>query len=1522
MSNVACSPDRIPHHLTRRDPAADRDFQRWREQRYRPARLVVTREPEDSAQIRTVSTGRTLPAVSAKPRALLIQLDFQTWARARPWTYSAAFGVQEGLLASGVECVTIPAIAENPCSTPASWVYHAKKALAGQHFDQVWLWLIHTPLDAATLEWVAELAPVRVGVLMESLRYDAEDYAWAPQLRSRQGQLEAQLPYLTHVLAPDEQDAAELNARGLANALWWPPMVPERFIISPAGGPTQSQAVFHGTPYGRRQNWVSHSLLTSRLHCAKAAQPQTKNQQLFDQLQQTATQFLREGHAVTESAVLEYVQALQQIRLAEFTDWMAQLPQWPAIVNLPSLAKFYGGRVIEAMAAGRPVISWNIPGHPKNLSLFEPERDILLFQQDDPGALAQHIDRILHDRAFANALAQQAQNKIRLYHTAERRLQATLEWIRTGQLPDYGLSTEQRGAGATTPKLSDPLPPKINSVNQQTPQTIPPSSAEATMDQNAFYVDLFVNKPAWSTPDPNPDEAARWSKIASFLEYILRETRQNKLKRTLRILDVGCGRGWLTNLATAYGTCEGIEPVAGVIEHARRMFPHLRFEAGTPETVLARPDFKPFDIVLCSEVIEHVPHANKPAFVHQLAQLLTSDGYLVLTTPRGDVWNEWQKIAPPNQPVEDWVTEQQLGQLLSDGGFRHVGLERIPIEIPSLRYFPVATPHQLRTLKLMPIYQVWACRRTATAVSPSIAYTRPPMVSVIVPTHNRPDRLRAALDSVNRQQYQDFEVIVVNDGTIPVESVVADMNQAERITLVNHDHNRGLAASRNTGLRLAKGTYIAYLDDDDRFLPDHLGTLVACLERGEHQVAYSDAWRVIEHHVNGVMAEAGRDRPHSSDFAAPRLLVENYIPVLCLMHRRSCLDEVGLFDESLFVHEDWDLWIRLATQYAFAHIPHTTAEFTWRSDGSSMSSRDQDAFARTMDIIYRKYFSYAAGHPRILAAQRERLKGMRARVTHTSYHCSIIIPVWNNTALTQQCLTALASVTDGATFEVIVVDNGSTDGVQNFLQTLDGDVQVIRNQDNLGFAKACNQGARAARGEHLVFLNNDTIPLQGWLTALLQEVRTHSDVAVVGSKLLYEDGTIQHAGVAFSREWFMPYHIYRGIDAHAACVSHRRELDCVTAACMLVRREVFEEVGGFDEGYRNGFEDVDLCLKIREKNRKIVYQPQSVLYHLESRTPGRKAHDLDNSRRLHERWGASWWLADEDRLHFEDGYALHTYIADGKLGYRLRLIDDPTTRAERALVAEVQSAAHRRDRDRVVDLLKRVAEWPADVWILRWAALLCLGVMHPQLGIPFWRRVLVLEDDSRGRIALAKHALETGSLDEADAHLTALLKSEPSHGEGWLLRGIVAMQQNQYAEAESAFERAKLSGADPRKASLGMVMAVMGANRPEKAWDLLLPLSANHPDDEECMHWLLRCGTALERWDAVSARLTTFLVRNPGNMALRFALAGVLLRSGRRTEARRECDMLSALDPAFDGLGELTKRLAEPEPHLVPHHAA
>ena len=1469
---------------------------------------------------------------SRRLRALLIQLEFPTWETARPWTYSANFAIQEGLRANGVECITVPVIAHTACASPDSWVYHAKKVLAGERFDQVWLWLVHTPLDGATLEWLAGLAPLRVGILMESLRYEAEDYAWAPQLKLRHGQLDAQLPYLTHILAPDEQDAAELSVRGPAKALWWPPMVPERFITTPPTKPSQQHAVFHGTPYGRRQDWVNHVALKKRFSFAKPAYPPTRYQFLFDRLQQTSVHCLREGRVVTAVEMANYVQALQKVRLGEFNEWMAQLPQWPAIVNLPSLAKFYGGRVFESMAAGRPVISWNIPDRPKNLGLFQDGRDILLFNPEDPSGLVRQIDRVLHDHPFADSTARNAQVRLRRFHTAERRLQQTLEWLETGTVPDYGITGSdfpQQLARTMPATDSTPAAQQSSSLSPRTdaaemPLLAPPASIARPMGHSlahvssdpskvsdSFYVDLFVNKPAWSTPNPNSDEAARWSKIASFLEYILRETKKQDPIKTLRILDVGCGRGWLTNLASAYGTCDGVEPVAGVVDYARRLFPHLRFEVGTPESVLAKADFVPFDIVLCSEVIEHVPHPHKTEFVTQLAQLLAEGGYLVLTTPRGEMWEQWSRIAPPNQPVEDWVTEAQLGELFEANGFHELGVERIQVEVPSLRYIPAATPSDLRTMQLMPIYQVWVCRRVGAAQRAcSKTFTRRPMVSVIVPTYHRPERLRVALKSLAQQSFQDYEVIVVNDAGDSVETVVAEMNHSGRLTLINHDRNRGLATSRNTGLRHAKGKYVCYLDDDDRYLPDHLETLVSFLEHSEYKVAYTDAWRVHERLEHGCHIETERDLLYSYDFNPASLLVSNYIPVLCLMHERSCIEEVGVFDEALFAHEDWDLWIRMATKFPFMHVKRTTGEFTWRTDGSSMTSGTRETYWRTMEIIHRKYQPYAERIPGLLEVQQQARDKMRASIWPQSFDCSIIIPVWNKVELTQQCLQALAAVTAGPTFEVIIVDNGSNDETFEFLQSLGGDLRIIRNQDNLGFAKACNQGARAARGRYLVFLNNDTIPTEGWLNALVTEVERHADVAVVGSKLLYEDDTVQHAGVVFSREGLTPYHLYQGSHRDHPAVNRRRTFQSVTAACMLIRREIFETAGGFDEGFQNGFEDVDLCLKVRDKGWLIVYQPLSVLYHLESQTPGRKNHEQANALRFISRWGQRWWLADEDLYYYEDGYAsVHTKDGDQEQ-LELRPLQHDGEKASWRLVVDTERAALHQNIPLVESLLARWDEWPSVADVLIWGAWLCIRTGHSPLSRHFYQKLLQDHDDPAARKALARIALEEGKLPEADSLLGALLKWFPQDGEGWVLRGILDMQQTRYAEAEQAFLTALAHQGDRRKSMMGLGMARVGQDEFDQAWNDFCAVLNESPDDAEAIHWLLRVGSLRGTWAELSRRLQSFVSRNPANLSVRYALAGVLIRSGQTDAAQQEYQTLCTLDSSYEGLEKLAQALS------------
>ncbi len=2175
----------------------------------------------------------------AQPRILLVQLEFATWAQAKAWSYVGNFSVEEGLRANGCECVTLPALAHVPDTSPESWLYHAKSLLTGQRFDQVWVWLVHNRYSEDFLEWVAGLAPVRVGVLMESLRYSEEECRRWPHLGERLGCVEGQARYMTHMLAADERDANAFNEEGRLRAAFWLQAVPARFITPASEPPLHAEAAFYGELYGDRSAWLEHPRMKGRLIHPPSAETGTEFPAKFDLLHRRIADRLRQGWRPDPAALTEYVGQCRRLRENIFSNWLDSLKRWTAIVNLPSLFQSYAGRVMEAMAAGRPAISWEIQGRPKTQQLFRDGQEILLYPKDQPALLADHLARVAGDSDYAQELAGAARAELLRAHTAEHRARQLLSWIQSGQEPHFqredpttakpvnfaaeaGPHVRERRSGTieapTAPQttvyvltVDDPafhscldalrkqdgpafrldiirnvspfsaaaqkmivdcdteffiqvdedmilhreavstmqslmrrapadvgmicfhlydedrdrpiqgikiyrtaaMKPllfrdvkasEMNLLEQMaergvrwvlhpdvvgqhgtvyTPETIyrryktmyekdirewntltsdirhkaeqfratgdllalfallgavhgiiegprsvdrekdarayalkeldvfsrlfreaPPASqlydaqrgnvpvahsplaphevpwaAEATIEripepptfqayaaaaqpqrenaarilivtpyfwpsvggvekvaesvavglqsrghavevatytlagrkaashrgipiidlpfpadcdttspypmlevkrlieskrygvcillgaplhlmfyaplaiseecptrfilqptmnkeiddslqtseqgrtmlarlgkrvnvvvtfggnaydeqffrerqiptcvipngtpaltprddfrqrygiaretflvihlanlyrvknhpdlldalknlpqgcqlilignethereyvetvkaciaarpdvrllsgldtadvasalaaadlvvlashaevsplclleamslgrpwlatpecgtaiehggglvlplsqfasavrvlkhepelcaelgrlgrehwsqshdwttvltaweavvegrpvshsfatpisiaerrdairerfrrlsapqetvsglpsyrrdgetkgvameevkhapigsaarqdspdsaptpqeqkqQDQFYIDMFVNSRGWSSPDPNPDEAARWSKIAGFLEYLLRRVRQADPDRHLRILDVGCGRGWLTNLATAYGTCEGIEPVAGVIEHARRLFPHLRFEAGTAQTVLSRPDFAPYDVVLCSEVIEHVPYGRKDAFVAELARLLKPDGYVILTTPRGEIWEQWKTIAHPSQPVEDWVTEAQLRDIFTSQGFCELGLERVHCELPSLRYIPAPTPADFNKLELVPVYQIWACQRRGAAPAPF--FTRPPMVSVIVPTYNRPDRLQVALSSILAQTYRDFEIIVVNDGAMDVEAVVTALNAEGRITTIRHDRNRGLAAARNTGIRAAKGTYIAYLDDDDTYLPDHLDTLVKGLQDGEHKVAYTDAWRIHEVRQGDRYVETGRDLPYSHDFNCVDLLLFNYLPVLCLMHDRRCLDQVGYFDESLFAHEDWDLWIRMATLYPFLHLKKTTAAFTWRRDGSTMTSSTGDTYRRTTEIIYRKYRPYAERIAGILEAQQKKLAGMQADAKAKTFECSIIIPVWNNLALTRQCVTALAEVTHGITYEVILVDNHSTDETPAFLAGLGGDVTVLTNNENLGFAKACNQGAQAAKGEYLVFLNNDTIPQAGWLSALVEEVNTHSDVAVVGSKLLYEDRTIQHAGVAFSREFLMPYHMYPGVPENAHCVTRRRELQCVTAACMLVRRQVFAQVGGFDEGYKNGFEDVDLCLKIGETQWKIVYQPQSTLIHLESRTPGRKTHEEENTRRFRERWGQSWWLTDEDRLHFEDGYSVHTYLKEAELRYTLYRITDPAVRAERALVADLQRATALKEKEKVVALLSRTDQWPADAWILRWGALLCESIGHPGLALPFWRRVLPLKNDPQARLALAKQALGTGAIDEANTHVTALLQAEPLHGDGWFLRGILAMQLNAYHDAEQAFEQAKASGANLRKATLGLVMAAMGGNRAEAAWSHVSGLCAEYPDDEECMHWMLKCGTALQSWDALASRLASFIARNPGNLAMRFALAGVLLRAGRRADAQREYDCLRALAPDMEGLDELKQQLAVPQ--LASDHAA
>lgn len=192
--------------------------------------------------------------------------------------------------------------------------------------------------------------------------------------------------------------------------------------------------------------------------------------------------------------------------------------------------------------------------------------------------------------------------------------------------------------------------------------------------EDEFYEKLFIENQSWNTITPNSDESKRWRKIESFIHQINRENLH------FHILDLGCGRGWLANLLSDYGDIIGVEPVEKVVDYAKKLFPKLNFIKGSTEELLVNNYENKFNLIVSSEVIEHVPRLEKKEFVKDIYKLLKLNSYCIITTPREEVRKEWNKYTPTNQPVEEWISENDLKSIFEENGFERIGLERIPVK--------------------------------------------------------------------------------------------------------------------------------------------------------------------------------------------------------------------------------------------------------------------------------------------------------------------------------------------------------------------------------------------------------------------------------------------------------------------------------------------------------------------------------------------------------------------------------------------------------------------------------------------------------------------------------------------------------------------------------------------------------------------------------------------------------------------------------------------------------------------------
>lgn len=226
--------------------------------------------------------------------------------------------------------------------------------------------------------------------------------------------------------------------------------------------------------------------------------------------------------------------------------------------------------------------------------------------------------------------------------------------------------------------------------------------------------------------------------------------------------------------------------------------------------------------------------------------------------------------------------------------------------------------------------------------------------------------------------------------------------------------------------------------------------------------------------------------------------------------------------------------------------------------------------------------------------------------TNSTPHVSIVIPVHNQLQFTRQCLDSIENNTEPGIYEVIVVNDASSDGTEAFLHTWSGVkpwLRVVTNIENLGFARSCNEGARQANSNYLMFLNNDTLVTPGWLSPLVKTLEEYPDIGIVAPKLIFPDGTIQHCGKVWS-EWQLPRshpdHIYYREPGDAAHVNRPRDYQMLTGACLLLRREEFFRYGPFDEQYENGWEDDDLCYAYRGQGMRINYCPTVTVVHFQS----------------------------------------------------------------------------------------------------------------------------------------------------------------------------------------------------------------------------------------------------------------------------------------------------------------------------------
>ena len=499
-----------------------------------------------------------------------------------------------------------------------------------------------------------------------------------------------------------------------------------------------------------------------------------------------------------------------------------------------------------------------------------------------------------------------------------------------------------------------------------------------------------------------------------------------------------------------------------------------------------------------------------------------------------------------------------------------------------------------------------------------------PLFSVLLPVYRPPMwALERAVGSVLSQSWPSWELCIADDGSDDAEltAYLQSLGRVDRrIRVTTRTDNGGIAAATNTALGLASGEFVAFLDQDDELTPSALASVAGAIAAApDADLLYSDEDKIDD-------AGERFDPLFKPEWSPDLLLSFAYVCHLTTV-RRSLLEELGGLRSAFDGSQDYDLSLRASERARrIVHVPEVL--YHWRSLPSSAAS---GAAA--------KPYAYEAGRRAVEDALHRR--GEEAVVTNHPafpgrYHVrrlprgrplvSIIVPFRDEPALLATCAASLRADPGYDNIELVLVDNGSelpeTEALISRLADEPG-VRLTRSPGPFNWAAINNAAARESSGELLLFSNNDIeARVPGWLGAMVGHAQ-RDEVGAVGARLVYPDGAIQHAGVVIGLGGIAG-HVLRGLPAdhpgYNSMAISTRDCSVVTGACMMVRRDVFESVGGFDELLPVAFNDVDFCLKLRELGLLIVYTPLAELVHHESRSRGH-TDDVFEEQRIRARWG-------------------------------------------------------------------------------------------------------------------------------------------------------------------------------------------------------------------------------------------------------------------------------------------------------------